>query len=392
MSSSESANGKSCPIDHRAYMQQQQQQQQRPEMLERENGNWSSWLKTLWTTSVPMELAPPSVVAQHRAQELKGQEIPPECPMHSQREEANEKRGPSTWFRWCQEGPERRGASAAGGVDMRNIPSECPMSKQENGGGEKSSWFSFWKPTEVKSWDQRQEQTQVPAPAQTQGYPSECPMSQTTSKAKESWWGRMWGKQEEESMEINPDNLMYKELSQKAKEDQVVDLGTKRSTSSIPKADGDLWKYPSPQQMYNAMWRKGYRDSGENVPMMVEIHNFLNEGAWKEIQAWEQMNGEGTDAKLLRFEGNASKKSPRAMWYMMLGRVFPSRWGTYEGPFDRHDWYVQRKDNQVIRYVIDYYEAPDEGGQPVFSLDVRPALDNVEAMKMRFRHWQSMRQ
>ncbi|WBW71572.1 cytochrome c heme lyase Cyc3 [Schizosaccharomyces osmophilus] len=384
MNSPESQNAKVCPIDHQAYMQQQRQE------MPRENDNWSSWLKTLWTTSVPVELAPPSVVAQHRSQELKGQEIPPECPMHAQGEEANKKRGPSSWFGWGQDGQEKGGTTTAAPISMGAIPSECPMSKQQNGTGEKSSWFSFWKPAEVQEHPKWEQQGQ--APTQGQGYPSECPMSENTSMPKKSWFGWLRGEQEDASLEMNPDNLMYKDLSQKAKEDQMVDLGTKRSTSSIPKADGDLWKYPSPQQMYNAMWRKGYRDSGENVPMMVEIHNFLNEGAWNEIQAWEQVDGEATDAKLLRFEGNASKKSPRAMWYMMLGRVFPSRWGTMEGPFDRHDWYVQRKDNRVVRYVIDYYEAPDDGGQPVFSLDVRPALDNLEAMRMRFRHWQSVRQ
>ena len=37
-----------------------------------------------------------------------------------------------------------------------------------------------------------------------------------------------------------------------------------------------------------------------------------------------------------------------------------------------------------MRYVIDYYSAPPEpDGSPVFSLDVRPALDSFGSVKQR---------
>ena len=40
----------------------------------------------------------------------------------------------------------------------------------------------------------------------------------------------------------------------------------------------------------------------------------------------------------------------------------------------------------TTRYVIDYYSAPpDEEGNPVFSLDVRPALDSLESINQRIR-------
>ena len=56
-----------------------------------------------------------------------------------------------------------------------------------------------------------------------------------------------------------------------------------------------------------------------------------------------------------------------------------------EPPFDRHDWIVRRpKTGEEVRYVIDYYSAPPEpDGSPVFSLDVRPALDSVGSVKQR---------
>ena len=65
-------------------------------------------------------------------------------------------------------------------------------------------------------------------------------------------------------------------------------LPTRRETSSIPKAGGSLWEYPSPQQMYNAMRRKGFDDAPEDaVESMVAVHNWLNEGVWADICAWE---------------------------------------------------------------------------------------------------------
>ena len=42
-----------------------------------------------------------------------------------------------------------------------------------------------------------------------------------------------------------------------------------------------------------------------------------------------------------------------------------------------------------VRYVIDYYGAPDdeETGMPAFMLDTRPALDNLTNARDRFTHW-----
>lgn len=56
-----------------------------------------------------------------------------------------------------------------------------------------------------------------------------------------------------------------------------------------------------------------------------------------------------------------------------------------EPPFDRHDWIVRRRNTgEEVRYVIDYYSAPPEpDGSPVFSLDVRPALDSFGSVKQR---------
>jgi cytochrome c heme-lyase len=41
--------------------------------------------------------------------------------------------------------------------------------------------------------------------------------------------------------------------------------------------------------MLNAMTRKGYETSNpEDVPAMVAVHNWINEGSWTEILKWEK--------------------------------------------------------------------------------------------------------
>ena len=60
-----------------------------------------------------------------------------------------------------------------------------------------------------------------------------------------------------------------------------------------------------------------------------------------------------------------------------------------EPPFDRHDWFVQREYNgqkKEVRYVIDYYSGdPEPTGEPVFYLDVRPAVTPTAAVERMMR-------
>ena len=110
---------------------------------------------------------------------------------------------------------------------------------------------------------------------------------------------------------------------------------------------------------------------------------------------------------LLRFEGKPRDISPKAYWYhYILG---------YSLPFDRHDWFVQRTNGDVVRYVIDFYNGkakeiltiPSESKNttnnntnndttqqqqvieaPVsIHLDVRPALDSVDALIVRLKKY-----
>lgn len=158
---------------------------------------------------------------------------------------------------------------------------------------------------------------------------------------------------------LNPLNYMFSDLSQKRADHQIIQLPVERTVSSIPKGDASgNWEYPSPQQMYNAMLRKGYDDTPEDaVESMVAVHNFLNEGAWAEIVDWERRfsnglgrgwqeckNGEhGSEAglpindddvvppKLVKFMGRPDARTPKATMLQLMGWLYPAKYG-YESP------------------------------------------------------------
>lgn len=223
---------------------------------------------------------------------------------------------------------------------------------------------------------------------------------------------------------LNPLNYMPASISNtREAQEQTVQLPVDREASTIPRGDGTgTWDYPSPQQMYNALLRKGYTDTpAEHVESMVAVHNFLNEGAWEEIREWERRFAGGlgkgwevsrhgeegaakiaalvaarqrdadAEPKLLRFEGRPDEKTPKARMLGFMAWLYPSQFPD-NPPFDRHDWYVQRRSpngrEKEVRYVIDYYSGPPEPtGEPVFFLDVRPAVDGPTAACERMMRW-----
>ena len=167
---------------------------------------------------------------------------------------------------------------------------------------------------------------------------------------------------------------------------------------------------------------------------MVAVHNFLNEGAWAEIEDWENLFSRGLmkgwevcqhgeegiatararreaiavrremlglspsrdeeppKPTLIRFQGRPKTPTPKARLLGLLGSAFPSHF-SQDPPFDRHDWYVSRHhtdgSTREVRYVIDYYGGgvEEESGQPVFYLDIRPALDGPTAVAERAIRW-----
>jgi cytochrome c heme-lyase len=155
----------------------------------------------------------------------------------------------------------------------------------------------------------------------------------------------------------NPLNYMFSDLSQDKAENQAVSLPTERDPSTIPRGSGDgNWEYPSPQQMYNALLRKGFTDTDVTaVESMVSVHNFLNEGAWAEIVEWERRFGQGLrkgwenckrgeagsmasanngldvdhvpQPSLMRFMGRPQEMTPKAFMIQVMGKIYPSVYG-----------------------------------------------------------------
>ena len=158
---------------------------------------------------------------------------------------------------------------------------------------------------------------------------------------------------------------------------QRVPLSTHREVSGIPKAEGeaeaeasDTWIYPSEQQFYNAMKRKGWEPKEHDMKVVVAIHNHVNDTAWEKILEWEKLHCDECPApKLLKFMGKPKQLSPKATMRSAVG---------YSKPFDRHDWIVDRCGKQV-RYVIDFYNGAPSGKAVSMYMDVRPALDSFEA-------------
>jgi cytochrome c heme-lyase len=202
--------------------------------------------------------------------------------------------------------------------------------------------------------------------------------------------------------------------------DQTIPLATHRQVSNIPRGDIPLealplhqhalpnsttqehkqeqppphnWIYPSEQQLYNAMRRKGWQNIPQDaIPYVLHIHNTTNERTWQHIQQWEGTH----QVRLVSFQGRPRDLTPLAFVYSRLLRLC-------EPPFDRHDWYVQRLEDtatvtsdsagatpaHVQRYVIDYYEhaSADPNIPPTTLVDVRPAIDHPRALALRAQHF-----
>lgn len=179
----------------------------------------------------------------------------------------------------------------------------------------------------------------------------------------------------------------------------TVPLSRERETSSIPKPNDGKWVYPSEAQFFAAMARKNYDPQPVDMKTIVPIHNAVNERAWSEILKWEA--GKGGEAcggvQLVNFKGRPNDRSPKARFNMLLGYVFRLYFrslvsftlSSYAPPFDRHDWIVDRCGTRT-RYIIDFYTGHSAGSSKgdniSFYLDVRPALDGWEGIKMRLEN------
>jgi hypothetical protein len=113
-------------------------------------------------------------------------------------------------------------------------------------------------------------------------------------------------------------------------EDRNSNLSRQRIISSIPKSDytpshqpnqpggQEKWIYPSEQQYYNAIRRKGYNPREADIPITLAIHNTVNEQGWSKIKEWEYFHG-NKNPKLIRFMGKPRPLSPKAFILSKIG-------------------------------------------------------------------------
>jgi cytochrome c heme-lyase len=129
--------------------------------------------------------------------------------------------------------------------------------------------------------------TLQPQPSSPSSKPAQCPVQHGQSPLSGLGGGNA-SASNAPSGELNPLNNMPT-LSHAMAPGQSTELPTERTTSTIPRphAEEKVWEYPSPQQFYNALVRKGWETPEEHVETMVDIHNFLNEEAWQQVLKWE---------------------------------------------------------------------------------------------------------
>lgn len=192
---------------------------------------------------------------------------------------------------------------------------------------------------------------------------------------------------------LNPMNRMPAVPAQQRAPGQKDILPTERVMSTIPRSDGGLWEYPSPQMFFNALVKKGKGGGVEEHDMksVVAIHNNMNETTWRQVLQWEDMHCDTCKEprRLVRFLGRPDELSPKAALKYYLGLA--------PRPFDRHDWTIDRCGEEV-RYIIDYYDVAEKRAEdrvpaqmhekdavPSIYCDVRPAGDSIGQLTDRFR-------
>lgn len=192
---------------------------------------------------------------------------------------------------------------------------------------------------------------------------------------QDTWPGQRYGLSTNRVQSVIPRTEVASAHQPKATTESTEPLSSHGSGSDAS-ADGetDTWVYPSEQQFFNAMQRKGWGAREEDMKIVVAIHNEVNTQTWNEVLKWESLHPECDLPRLKRFLGRPQDTSPKAYMKLALG---------YAAPFDRHDWVVDRNGKEV-RYIIDFYRGSPrrvEGQQEAIGmhLDVRPALDSFDA-------------
>lgn len=70
------------------------------------------------------------------------------------------------------------------------------------------------------------------------------------------------------------------------------------------------------------MARKQHHPQASDMPVIVPIHNAVNERAWAAVKNWEHgRGGDRCDVRLVSFKGRPGNRSPKAWFKVLLGSV-----------------------------------------------------------------------
>ena len=88
-------------------------------------------------------------------------------------------------------------------------------------------------------------------------------------------------------VKLDPSNMMPTTAQQLPVPGQAAPMQTNRVVSGIAKGGTEgSWVYPSEQMFYNSLVRKGKGQDVQidDVPMMISIHNNMNEKTWRQVR------------------------------------------------------------------------------------------------------------
>lgn len=71
-------------------------------------------------------------------------------------------------------------------------------------------------------------------------------------------------------------------------------------------------------RIFPLIQRKGYDPEEKDVPVILAIHNLVNERGWTQVQQWEALRG-CQSPKLKRFLGRPTDISPKAYLRSFMG-------------------------------------------------------------------------
>jgi len=228
----------------------------------------------------------------------------------------------------------------------------------------------------------------------SESFNSETLMVQPQASPKKSWTAALmnsWKWNDEDIDQNTMDQMMEQRedldkhtTNQTDQKDQKWNQFFQKTCWNKYTSLGESWKWNDEDIDQNTMdqmikQREDVDQNDQNIMNQIKHHNFDHESAWEEIMKWESRHANkedgSTDSKMHSSECKATEYSPKARFGALIG---------FKPPFDRHDCVIDR-DGKEVRYVVDYYHDKDPSNPDAAKIDVRPALDSLDAFQDRMK-------